>query len=151
MSLKQTVKAFFLRYKPFITKNQLRELLIKTRLNERSRVEAEWQEKYVYDMERVEREKQLLTQEKDAEISILTKELSEKKAHIKSIETVYDATWAQIKLNAALAAELKLYINKAQAVQSDIYGSIRNIVDRAEQYEIDMVKKDENYKRLLKR
>lgn len=148
-SIREKIKGLFA--KPFITKAQLKELLINARLNERSRVENEWSEKYQYDMDRKDRERESALIGKDSEIAILNKEIAEYKAHIKTIEAVYEANWNQIKLNASLAAELRIYVNKAQNVQSDIYKNIQKIVDKAEEYHSGMTDKDPNYRRLLKR
>jgi hypothetical protein len=151
MSLFNTIKMKFLQHKPYITKQQLKELLIKARLQERSRTEREWQEKYDYDMARAEREKEIAVTEKNAEISLYKKDLAEKDAHIKTIESVYDTCWEQIKINAALGAELRIYVEKAQHVQSDIYRNIQQIVDRARDYQTNMLNNDKDYKRLLGR
>jgi hypothetical protein len=61
--------------------------------------------------------------------------LAEKKAHIKSIETVYDANWAQIKLNAGPGSDAAMNslmeeMNKSK-MNKDVFEGINTSADES--------------------
>ena len=128
---------------------KIKLMIVNGRKDEKERVTKVWTEKYNEMLKRLERDNVNLSQEKDAKIESLLEEMEEKDVKIKNVEDIFNFCWDQTKANMQLASDLKVQVWRAQKNQSDTYKSMIIIVDKADEYMVEMKKKESKFKELL--
>lgn len=134
----------------FAKKSTIKEAILRAREEEKAHWATIHQQKMRDLEDRLRGEFEVLLKEKEAEVEIRTRELSDARNFIKDAEEVYLYCWDKVKKTEQIGTALEMHSERIKKYMGYIHQSIHCIVDETQKNKNDMLSNDETNRKKLK-